>query len=59
MPTLTKECIDLLAVCILRNKLWATPEETAEWLKTERGQLIHALILKEQERMKREDGQKQ
>lgn len=57
--TLTKTSVDLLASAILRGRLWATPEETAEWLKTERGQLIHALILKEQEQMKREDGRKQ
>lgn len=33
-----------LASVIYRNKLWATPEETAEWLKTETGQRIAALI---------------
>lgn len=53
--TLSKEAVDLLAACILRNKLWVTPEETAEWLKTERGQLIAALIRKEEERMRKED----
>lgn len=57
--TLTKTSVDLLASAILRGRLWATPEETAEWLKTERGQMIHALILEEQERMKREDGKEQ
>ncbi len=39
-----------LVACICRNKLWATPEETAEWLKTETGQRIAALI--EEERRK-------
>lgn len=33
-----------LASVICRKKLWATPEETAEWLKTETGQRIAALI---------------
>lgn len=36
-----------MAATIYRAKLWATPEETAEWLKTETGQRIAALIEKE------------
>ena len=54
MGTLPKGVVDQLAACILRNKLWATPEETAEWLKTERGQQIAALIRQEEERIRKE-----
>ncbi len=42
-----------LVSVIRRKKLWATPEETAEWLKTETGQRIAALI--EIERQKYRD----
>ncbi len=49
-----KSVVNQLADCILRYHLWATPEETAEWLKTERGQLIAALIRKEEERIRKE-----
>lgn len=44
---INKEAVDQLVACIIRNQLWATPEETAEWLKTEDGQRIAALIEKE------------
>ena len=44
-----KEALDQLVAYIIRNQLWATPEETAEWLKTETGQRIAALIEKERE----------
>lgn len=52
--TISKVGVDLLASAILRGRLWATPEETAAWLKTERGQLIHTLILEEERRMEKE-----
>lgn len=42
--TIDKTAAMLLRNCILRNKLYATDEETAEWLKTETGQRIAALI---------------
>ena len=42
-----KEALDQLVAYMIRNQLWATPEETAEWLKTENGQRIAALIEKE------------
>ena len=42
-----KEALDQLVAYMIRNQLWATPEETAEWLKTETGQRIAALIEKE------------
>lgn len=48
--TIAKTGVDLLASAILRGRLWATAEETAAWLKTERGQLIHTLILEEERR---------
>lgn len=38
-----------LVAGICREKLWATPEETAAWLKTETGQHIAALIEMERE----------
>ncbi len=41
---INKYAASRLASVIYRNKLWATPEETAEWLKTETGQRIAALI---------------
>jgi len=47
MGRITKDTAAQLVACICRNKLWATPEETAEWLKTETGQRIAALIEKE------------
>ncbi len=39
-----------LAAVMYRKKLWATPEETEEWLKTETGQQIAALIKIEQQK---------
>lgn len=42
-----KEAAELLVAEICRCKLWATPEETAAWLKTETGQRIAALIERE------------
>lgn len=51
MGRLTEEAVDQLVAVIYREKLWATPEETAAWLKTETGQRIAALI--EEERRKR------
>ena len=42
-----KEAAELLVAAICRGQLWATPEETAAWLKTETGQRIAALIERE------------
>lgn len=47
MRTLNKEQTDPLVAAICRGQLWATPEETAAWLKTETGQRIAALIERE------------
>lgn len=47
MDRTEKAALDQLVAYIYREKLWATPEETAAWLKTERGQRIAALIEKE------------
>lgn len=47
MRTLNKEQVDPLVAAICRGQLWATPEETAAWLKTETGQRIAALIERE------------
>ena len=47
MRTLNKEQADPLVAAICRGQLWATPEETAAWLKTETGQRIAALIERE------------
>lgn len=44
---INKEAVAQLVACIYRNQLWGNPEETAEWLKTEEGQRIAALIEKE------------
>lgn len=38
-----------LVAGICREKLWATPAETAAWLKTETGRCIAALIERERE----------
>lgn len=46
MAELDKCAADRLRATIERGQLWATPEETAEWLKTETGQRIAALIEK-------------
>ena len=50
MGRINKDAAAQLVASICREKLWATPEETAEWLKTETGQRIADLI--EQERRK-------
>lgn len=47
MGRIDNDAADLLVASICREKLWATPEETEEWLKTETGQRIAALIEKE------------
>lgn len=47
MDRTEKAALDQLVAYIYREKLWATPEETAAWLKTERGQRIAVLIEKE------------
>lgn len=47
MGRIDNDAAALLVAGICREKLWATPEETAEWLKTETGQRIAALIEKE------------
>ena len=47
MGRINKDAAAQLVASICREKLWATPEETAEWLKTETGQRIAALIEKE------------
>lgn len=54
MGRLSKEAVDMLATEIIRRQLWATKEETAEFLKTETGQRIHALIEIERKRLRRE-----
>lgn len=47
MGRIHKDAAAQLVASICREKLWATPEETAEWLKTETGQHIADLIEKE------------
>lgn len=47
MGRIDKDAAALLVAGICREKLWATPEETEEWLKTKTGQRIAALIEKE------------
>ena len=47
MRTLNKEQANPLVAAICCGQLWATPEETAAWLKTETGQGIAALIERE------------
>lgn len=49
--TLTPAATAALASELYLHKLWATPEETEAWLKTETGSYIAALI--EKERRKR------
>lgn len=49
--TLTPAATAALASELYLHKLWATPEETEIWLKTETGSYIAALI--EKERRKR------
>lgn len=50
METIGREQAGQLAAAICRGKLWATPEETAAWLKTETGRRIAALIEREREK---------
>jgi len=45
--TLTPAATAALASELYLHKLWATPEETEIWLKTETGSYIAALIEKE------------
>lgn len=52
MSRINKDAADQLVASIYRGKLWATPEETAAWLKTEAGQRIAALIEKERRKRK-------
>ena len=44
---INKDAAAQLVAYIARNQLWASQEETEEWLKTEEGQRIAALIEKE------------
>lgn len=50
MGTMSREQADALVAAICRGKLWATPEETAAWLKTETGQRIAELIERERKK---------
>ncbi len=52
MGRIHKDAAAQLVASICREKLWATPEETAAWLKTERGQRIAAMIEKERRNRK-------
>lgn len=45
--TITPAATTALASELYLHKLWATPEETEIWLKTETGSYIAALIEKE------------
>ena len=47
MGRINKDAAAQLVAYIVRNQLWASQEETDEWLKTEEGQRIAALIEKE------------
>ena len=47
MGRINKDAAAQLVASICREKLWATPEEIAAWLKTETGQRIAVLIEKE------------
>lgn len=47
MGRINKDAAAQMVASICREKLWATPEETAAWLKTETGQRIADLIEKE------------
>ena len=51
---INKDAAAQLVSCICREKLWATPEETAAWLKTETGQRIAALIEREREERRKQ-----
>ena len=50
METIGREQAAPLVMAICRARLWATPEETAAWLKTETGRRIAALIEREREK---------
>lgn len=52
MGRIQKDAAAQLVASICREKLWATPEETAAWLKTETGQRIAAMIEKERRNRK-------
>ena len=52
MGRIDKDAAAQLVASICREKLWATPEETAAWLKTETGQRIAAMIEKERRNRK-------
>ena len=52
MGRIDKDAAAQLVASICREKLWATPEETAAWLKTETGQHIAAMIEKERRNRK-------
>lgn len=52
MGHINKDAAAQLVASICREKLWATPEETAAWLKTETGQRIAAMIEKERRNRK-------
>ena len=52
MGRINKDAAAQLVAGICREKLWATPEETAAWLKTETGQRIAAMIEKERRNRK-------
>lgn len=50
METIGREQAAPLVTAICRGRLWATPKETAAWLKTETGRRIAALIEREREK---------
>lgn len=50
MGTLNRVQAAQIVAEICRGKRWATPEETAAWLKTETGRRIAALIEREREK---------
>lgn len=50
---INKDAAAQLVECIAENQLWAAPEETEEWLKTEEGQYIATLIEKERKKRRR------
>ena len=51
---INKDAAAQLVAGICREKLWATPEETAAWLKTETGKCIAALIEREREERRKQ-----
>lgn len=48
---INRDAASMLVASICRGKLWATPEETEAWKKTESGKRICAMI--EEDRRKR------